>query len=253
MRYLFALLLVLLCAHPTSGQTNVFGDAFTEAIDTTLASHVATGNHGTPSWVLDIGSSMSALATADGGDFVRATAGCATCSMWYTMTPSTALGADYDVTLALAASLSGQADKDGFSINVRQADNANYYGCSFQGDTQQTFGIIERAAGVTAFLTGPSNITIMDGDIFICSIRGSTIKFKQNGVTIACVVDATLSAAGSAALGWGVATGVTAGADLNAAWHGDDLSVDDYTGLGGDDNCAGFNTVPTGMLTGVGR
>jgi hypothetical protein len=240
---------VVVLASTTVGQ-----DTFTEGSNTALPLH--TPDTGT-SWT-EAHDPGGATITVSTGGYVAASGGANTNHNIHTITPNPAFSsADYDVSITVTQLLTGNTDKDPFLLIGRYADSSNYYAFGVDGDTSKTYALFEKVGG-TVTVHATAAITMAANDVLKFSLRGDTLKVYQNGGQLACAVDASLSAAGSAGLGWGNASGATWGsnlADVNVGWRLDSFLLDDFTGEGGDDNCAAGSPsgAPRLLLMGVGR
>lgn len=240
---------VVVLASTTVGQ-----DTFTEGSNTALTLH--TPDTGT-AWT-EAHDPGGATATVNAAGYVALSAGANSNHVIYTITPNPGLSsADYDVSITVTQLVTAQSDKDPVMLIGRYADSSNYYAFGVDGDTSKTYALFEKVGGTVTVLSTAA-ITMAANDVLKFSLRGDTLKVYQNGGQVACAVDASLSAAGSAGLAWGNAAGATWGSSLGDAatgWRLDSFLLDDFTGEGGDDNCAagGASGAPRLLLMGVGR
>ncbi|KKW18517.1 MAG: hypothetical protein UY61_C0081G0003, partial [Candidatus Adlerbacteria bacterium GW2011_GWC1_50_9] len=197
--------------------TVVFQDGFTEASDTTLASHVPD-TVGT-SWTLLIqntGVTMRAQAT----DKVDATATVANAGALYTA-DGTYPSADYEVKITVDVADSGD---DVAILAARVQDASNMYLVTLS-TTAANIDLYKEVAGVWTVL-GTSNVVIAVGDTIKLRVAGSNITVYRDDTLLIAVTDTDITAAGKAGLGIGYVALSTDDADTT--WDMDDFTVTAY-------------------------
>jgi len=259
MRHLLLTLIVILLASVVIIASTVRGqDSFTEAGDNTaLPSHNADVG-GVGAWVEAVDSAGTIIIFAIAStDYAAPTGGTNTAHVIHTMTPATSFSsADYDVSVKLRVVSTGQVDKDPIFLFGRWTDTSNHYVLGIDGDSGAGRGwaLLKVVSGTPSIIESASTLTLATNDVIKLSMRGDTLKFYVNSTLIHCEVDASLSSTGIGGLGQGNYLGSTWGsttADVNAFWASDDFTMTDFTGEGGDDNCAAGGGAPRGLLMGI--
>lgn len=256
-----ALAWLLVAAWPTSAQTTVFFDTFTNP-DTSQEDLVVQGNHitdtsGDPApWAEILDSAMTMSIVAHQNDNARVSGNQTNARILYKMATSPGVGtADYDVSAKFVGVHNNQADDDWACIGGRVIDATHaYLACINAQNAPQVWAIFNlngSNSGLTAIATGTTTVSV--NHILRLALRGSTLKLfgGASGTTqIGCVVDSTHTAPGHGGIGFGN-FGTNNMADLNTAWQLDDVSAV-TGGTGTDDSCgAPPSTTPRGTLLGV--
>jgi hypothetical protein len=200
-----------------------FSDAFTEDVDTTLASH--TPDVGT-SWTLLWSDGSGPTLRAD-GDTDSLQSGSANNSGVIYTADATPPSEDYDLAITLVAGV-GLAARP-FYLFVRLQDQENMYAVRL---TQATNGglLYKKVSGTWTAL-GSAFTCPANGSVCKLEIIGSALKFYDDGVEIASATDTDITAAGKAGLGLGGgAELVTSTDDANSVWQWDTMVVTDLGG-----------------------
>jgi len=206
-----------------------FEDAFTEASDTTLASHTPdVGTGYTLAWQDGSNPTFTVIAASDTLKGVSANNSGAI----YTA-DATYPSADYEVefTYIDAAGF----DTRPFYVGVRLADIDNMYGVRISGLTTGTNAQLYKKVAGTWEALGTA-VLIAKGSVVKVQIIGSALKLFDDTVEVDSVTDGDLTAAGKAWLGsGGGAELVESTDDANSVSEIDEFSVTDLGGGGGGD------------------
>lgn len=212
-----------------------FDDTFTEASNTTLASH--TPNTGT-SWTLVIGTGPRTLQVESTADQVRSDGNGGNQGVIYSA-DATYPSANYEVQFTLVATISSIIPVYFFA---RLQDQENMYAVRLLPSTG-TCQLYKKVSGTWTALgslfDAPAN-----GSVCVLGINGTSLYFKDDGVQVASATDSDISAAGKAGVGeGGGAELVVSTDDMGATNFLDNFSVTDL----------GTGVAPKTLLTlGVG-
>lgn len=202
----------------------IFSDTFTEAVNTTLASHVPT--LGT-AWVLLWNTTPRLLQVESVADQVRGDGNGGNQGIIYTA-DTTYPSANYEVQFTLVATITSIVPVYFF---VRIQDQENMYAVRLVPGTG-TCQLYKKLAGTWSTLgslfDAPAN-----GSVCKLIINGTSLSFEDDGVQVASATDGDISAAGKAGIGEGGGTELVVATDDIAATNFLDLySVNDL-GAGG--------------------
>lgn len=203
----------------------IFNDTFTEASDTTLASHTPdTGTSWTKLWndgglptLTVIGSTDRCKGTGQNNSGVMYTAN------------GTYPSADYDAAFTLVASVAFSTRP--FFVFVRMQDQENMYAVRL---TNVASGgqLYKKVSGTWSTL-GSAFTCPAAGSVCKLEIIGTALKFYDDGAEVASATDSDISAAGKAGLGLGGGAELTDSTDdANSGWEIDSFTVTDL-GSGG--------------------
>lgn len=198
-----------------------FNDTFTEAVDTTLASHTPdTGTSWTRVYDSGVGSTLDVKATTDRMYAINSSLNE---GVGYTA-DATYPNADYEVEFTLSTRGAG-ADAP-IHILLRYTDNNNFYICTI--NFTATCQIYRKVGGVFTAL-GATFAIPAAGAVCVFGVRGTTLYFIASGVQSRVVDDPYISATGKAAVfaGGGASMFVT-GYDLATVWEIDAFSINSY-------------------------
>ncbi len=174
-------------------------DDFTESSDTLLTAH--TPNIGT-SWTQELNDTGNVLNVNGAGDFLlwSADASSSTKAL-FTSQPNPVL-ADYGTSVKVPVVDFSAADK--FWLVLRYADTNNYYGFGGSaGGGTPNLTIRKRVAGTDTILASETVTNLANDDFMKFTVKGTTLSAYLNNVLLLSVVDASLSAAGQAAIAYG--------------------------------------------------
>lgn len=218
-----------------------FSDTFTEASNTSLASH--TPNTGT-SWTLLWNTTPRVLQVESVADQVRGDGNGGNQGIIYTA-DATYPSANYEVEFTLVATITSIVP---VYVFVRIQDQENMYAVRLVPSTG-TCRLYKKVSGTWTALgslfDAPAN-----GSVCKLSINGTALKFYDDGVEVASATDSDISAAGKAGLGMGGGTElVTSTDDISATNFLDNFSVTDL-GSGGTTytQSVSGSITPTGAL-----
>lgn len=203
-------------------------DSFTEASNTTLASHTPDTGGGT--WVLEETSGGANTATVRStADIVRATNGEASQRLIYTLSniPSET---KYDVECATKA-VPGTGADDFFGLVARFADTDNYYvGGSYGNGATNDQRIVKVVGGTHSELaSGGGNI--VDDDILRFQVGGGNVlEVFVNDVSKVTNGD-TDHSGGISGLAWGNVN--VSSDDITDNWELDDYQLEEFAAVGG--------------------
>jgi hypothetical protein len=186
----------------------VFRDTFTEASNTTLASH--TPDTGT-SWTKLLTAGTVAMQVTAATDIAEQDGtGSLSEGVLYTA-DATYSSADYEVAATIVGTLT--SSDDAYVLAARVVDVNNMYAFELH---DRDWRIHKRVAGTWTALGAGGTIEISDnvlssGDRMSFVVVGTTLEARINGLLLESVTDSSLSAAGKAGMGIGAV--VTAGND----------------------------------------
>lgn len=197
----------------------IFSDTFTEAVNTTLASHVPT--LGT-AWVLVWNTTPRLLQVESVADQVRGDGNGGNQGVMY-RADVTYPSANYEVQFTLVATVTSLVPVYFFA---RLQDQENMYAVRLVPGTG-TCQLYKKVAGTWTALgslfDAPAN-----GSVCKLIVNGTALSFEDDGVQVASATDGDISAAGQAGVGMGGGTElVVATDDISATNFLDLFSVND--------------------------
>jgi hypothetical protein len=129
--------------------------------------------------------------------------------------------ANYDVSFTIDAVSAGD---DGAGVVARWADSSNYYVAMLDGSDAAILAKV--VGGTRTVIDGPEAVTAAATDVWKFELRGTTLKFYQNGVERCSASDGALTAKGVVGIGFG-ALGTTETDDINTSWDITDFILED--------------------------
>jgi hypothetical protein len=205
----------------------LFSDAFTEASTITLQTHVPSPT-GTAWAKAEDTSGVSDCNVSGAGDVAFMGSTNFGGHISYTCTPAPTL-ADVDVEIKQSNSGPGSDQRPWF-VMARYQDTSNYYAAmGYDASAATDKKILKKVAG-TYTLIASGDFGEAASDLFKFELRGSVLKWYQNGTERLSVTDSAITVAGKAGLGFG---GLDVGGDAAVAdWELDDFKVTEYAAAG---------------------